>query len=170
MNKHLDDSANDIKNTLNEFNDSLRKAAENSENVKEGRCTVEEQMQEPGFILFNGISETSIKLLQDPEISKIFDILTKELKDESVKALVNLLVLTMTHSAYNSIIFYDDLLKMEIRNQFDNIIHATNETMSTVAAHHGVLEVFKKRIGEIEKKLQIDEFKSKNNVGGDIVN
>ena len=164
MNEHLKESVNDLREVQKTFEHTMRENAENSESVKEGRSTVEEEMNSLANVLFNGISETSIKILQDPEITKIFDIISKDLKIDTVKALVNLLAVTMTYSAYNAINFYDDLLKVELKKNFENVVKRMNETTGTIVAHHEALEVFRKRLGEIENNTKIAKFKDQNKI------
>ena len=67
-------------NPLNESIESIKRmqakmeeAAGNTEDVKNGDATKEEEMQEPAYVLFNGIAETSIKILQSPTVVETLD-------------------------------------------------------------------------------------------------
>ena len=163
MNEHLKDSADSLRSVRDGLNSELKKAAENSEDVKSGLSTPEEEMQEPGNVLFNAISEISIKILEDPAVSEQFIVLAKELSAEAVKALINAMAIAMTYSAYHSIAFYDDLLKKELEKQFQNIGHHINLGKADMEGYESVIKVLKTKIGEISEKLQIIELKNKIN-------
>ena len=151
----LNESIDDIKN----FQKDMEEASGNTEDVKNGTATKEEEQQEPAYILYKGISESSIGIMQSPIIVNMFEALSEQLGEETTKKIVEAFTIMMTTSAYNAVVFYDELLKKELTQQFDNVSKAFSNIGANVTAHTGVLEVFKKRLDEISKSLQIDEIK-----------
>ena len=159
MNEYIQESINGIKEGQEEFNDAVKKAAENSQDVKDGKSTVEEEMQEPENILYNEIAETSIRILSDKIVHESFDIIAKELSIESMQALTSILAIIMTRSAFEAILFYDELLKKELSKQFGEQVHHINLLKSDVMGHNGALKVFKAQLEEIKKQLRTSELK-----------
>jgi hypothetical protein len=149
MQNNLNDSINEIK----DFSKNVEEAINNEDN----ELTEEEKKEEPDYLLYNAISETSISILQQESVIKLFEKISDKLGDDITKSLIELMTLTMTHSAFNAIVFYDGLLKGELTNQFDHYGNHLNNTSAIVRSHDSVLEVFGKRITDLENKLKIDE-------------
>lgn len=143
---------------LEDLRKVMIKAAEESEDVKEGNCTEDDEKSEPAFILFDQISKSSISMLKQPIAEKIFNEIQEKLGYDTTKGLIELFVVTMTHSAHNAILFYDDLLKQELTKQFDHMGEYINNANADIKAHKAVLEVFRKDLNEIKSKLLIDQF------------
>ena len=164
MNEHLKESINDIKDVQNKFDEILKKSVEDSEEYKEGKWTTEEEMEEPGNVLFKAISEMCIKILQDSTINESFDIIGKELGVDATKALINVIAISMSHGSYNSILFYDDLLKKELHKQFDNVGDYVNKMKADLEGMKAVIKIHQNQLSEINNKLQISDFKDKNKI------
>ena len=78
-------------------------------------------------------------------------------KSSAIKELINLMILVITTSSYESLLCYDDMLKEELTNQLDGIVKYFNEVKCVVDAHTGVLSVFKKHLSELDSKIKVDE-------------
>lgn len=156
---NLDKSVEDIL----KFKEKLENGAENTEDVKSGKCTAEDEKQEPGYILYNAISESSIEILKQPTVVKFFENISKDIGEDFSKSLVELLAICMSHSAYTAITFYDQMLKGELTKQFDHYGDHLNAIGGTVKSHDAVLEVFSKRLSELEKKNKLDSVKTEVN-------
>lgn len=159
-NNPLNDSVNELK----QCQENIKKKAEESDDVKDGKCTAEEELREPAYVLYNQIAESSIRILQLPEVVNIFAKLSSNIGDDIAKALVELMALTMTQSAHQAVLFYDDLLKTELTKQFDNIGEHLNDTRAIVEGHTGALSVFKTQLNEIQSKLKKDAFAKANGI------
>lgn len=159
-NNPLNSSVEDLK----KWQESVNKSAEQAEDVKEGRCTAEEERKEPGYILYNQIAETSVKLLQLPEVTNAFSSIAKSVGEETSKLIVELMAITMTQSAYQAVCFYDDLLKEELTKHFQQIGECLNITRADVAGHGSALAVFRKQLNEIQNKMKTEEFAKANNI------
>lgn len=151
---------NPLQHEIDEIEKS-KKAAEEAlkqhPDVKEGKSTIEEEKQEPGFILYNQIAESMIDIMKKPEVSIGFIKIGKQLGEEMSRTFVDLIAVCTVTAAHNAIVFYDDLLKKEIKTHFDVLTNYTNNNSADIHALKSVLEVFNKRLSEIEKKLKIDE-------------
>lgn len=151
----LNDSVESIKN----FQNKMEEAAGKTEDVKDGTSTKEEEKQEPAYVLFSAIAETSINILQMPAVIETFDAVSAKIGDELTKKLIEAITLIMTNSAYQAVSFYDGMLKDELNKELDNISNSINMVAADVNAHTGVLEVFKARLDKFEKGNKIDEIK-----------
>lgn len=156
----LNESIKDIK----EYQDKLKKAAEESQDVKDGKCTLEDELKEPAYVLYNQIAESSIKILEIPAVVNIFAKLSKTLGEDMSKSIVELFALTMTQSAHQAVLFYDDLLKAELTKQFDNIGEHVNKSQAELEGIKEAINVHRKKIGEIENRIKIDTFIKDNDI------
>lgn len=162
--------ANPFQNEIDELvrrQKEAYKAAAETEDVKAGNCTADDERQEPGFILYNQISKNVIEILNKPEVAKVFANIGKVMGDELSKEFISVIALSMSVSAHNAITFYDSLLKKELDAQFDNIGHHINLCKADIVGHQSVLEVFKKRLDEIEKQNKINKFAKDTGINPD---
>jgi hypothetical protein len=156
----LEESVKEVEKTMETFNQLI----EESEDVKEGRTTSEEEKQEPGNMLFIKISEMVISILKDPNFTKSFKKISESgLGDDATRELVNILAITSANSAYQALIFYDELLKKELTKQFDHIAHHINIDKSDISGIKSACEVFGKKIGNIENTIKASELKKSVN-------
>lgn len=156
---HPDQKLDEAVSNIKSFQEKMKEASANTKDVKDGVATPEEEQQEPAYRLYNQIAETCINVIKLPTFQQGFAEVSKSIGPETAQKLVEMMVLSMAHSAHNAIAFYDSLLKKELDNQFQNLGKAINQLGGTVNGHTGALEVFKQRLGEISKKLQLDELK-----------
>lgn len=152
---HLNDDINVIKRAQ----EAVNKSADDAKDVKDGIVTADEERKEPAYVLFNGIAETSIKILSMPTVATLINDIGDKLGEDLAKRLTEALTICMTNSAYMAINFYDDLLKDELTKQFKEVDQNFNKLGADVNAHSGVLEVHNKKISDIEKRLTIDDLK-----------
>jgi division protein CdvB (Snf7/Vps24/ESCRT-III family) len=148
-NNPLNESIDDIKG----FKEKLKEATKFTEDVKNGDATPEDEQQEPDYILYQAIADSSIQIMQMDEVINLFSKLSSKLTEPLTKDLITLLTIVMTNSSYNAISFYDNLLKDELQAQFQAICDAFNQMAGEVHAHTGVFEVYKKRLDTIESRL-----------------
>ncbi len=144
--------------TIKEAKKKVEEAIQHTDDVKDGKSTPEEEKQEPGYLLYNQIADTMLEIMQKPEITSAFVAIGKKLGDDVSTNLVNIIAICTVTVAHNAIVFYDDLLKKELTQQFSFFGNHLNECKADVAAFRSVLEVFKKRIDETTKKEQLDQF------------
>ena len=144
-----------IKDDLKRYNDDVEKMASSSPNVEEGICTKEDEINQPENVLFNAISNSSINILSDPTLQKLFDALKNELSEEGLSTLLALISIAMSHSAYSAIVFHDELLKQELSRQFDNIAEHINKGKSDMGEAYARLSVLEKKVGDIINEMRI---------------
>ena len=166
-NKELKDSIEGLK----ELQDVHDKILEEVDDVVKGETTKEEEAAEPENLLFKQIYELAIRVLSDPSIDESFSIVADNLtkcfedpetdKPAAVKtatsAIVNIVAMSLVSSAYNSILFYDGLLKKELDAQFDHMAHHVNMSKADIEGLKALTAIFRRQISDINKKLQIDD-------------
>lgn len=162
MNKHIEDSVNELKSAQQSFE---KAASAPTEKTEEQAAAEKESFGELGTILFNQITEASIAIIQTPEIEKsLLTIATNmNMDQESLTALINIIAISMTNSAHQAVLFYDDLLKKELTKQMDNTVHHINLGKADGEAFKSVLQIHQKKIDEISSILKIDKIKKENN-------
>lgn len=142
----------------------VNESAKDSEDVKSGKCTKEEELQEPGYVLYNHITECTVNILQSPTVEAAFDMLSKKLGDEATKALIDVFAISMTNSAHQAVLFYDELLKKELTKSFDSVGHHLNLAKADIQAHSGAIDVFRKRLDDIDKTINVNKLKKDNGI------
>jgi len=156
---NLEDSIKDLES----FKDKMKQSSEQTDDVKEGRSTAEEEQQEPAYVLYNAIVETSIEIMKLPSFVKGFNHIADKFGEDCAKELSEMMVIAMTQSAHNAILMYDSLLKEELTKQFDHYGKALNECIGIVNAHNSVLEVYKSKLGTIEKNIKLESMNKEAN-------
>ncbi len=157
-------------NNCKRFQETVKKAAEESEDVKNGECKLEEKLKEPGCILYDRIADSIIRILSDEiilnhiqNIINMFPFIPKEEKMNIMKSFIELFTVIITNSSFNAIICYDELLKDELKQQFDHMVEGINLTRADVEGQHMAIDVLRKKIDEISSKLKISEIKNSIN-------
>lgn len=159
----LTETVDDIK----EYQNKVKENAENSQDVKDGKCTKEEELKEPAYLLYNQIAEANIQILQMPPVVKAFEKLNESLGEDAAKTLVELLAILMTQSSHQAVLFYDDLLKQELKKQFDLYGDFLNNTIADVSGIKSAIEVIKTRLGNFERDKKVEQFSKENNITPD---
>jgi hypothetical protein len=151
MNQPLEDSINDMKDVQEKLENATKPDSQDTPDSKDDKGAAN--------ILFKQISETSIEILQTPEVEAMLDKISQNsgLNQNSMSALVSLIAICMTHSAHNAILFYDDLLKKELTKQMDNISHHMNLCKADIEGIKGAIQIHQKQIGIINNSLKIDD-------------
>lgn len=161
----LQEEVNSIKEGQAAFEEKVDKFAKDSEDVKAGRCTEEDEKQEPELVLFRKITETTLGILQDPEMGACFKLMeTKGLDLEIIRALVRMMAIAMSTSAFNAISFYDELLKEELSKQFNHMGSHINTGKAESEVLRASINVIIAKMGEVTNKLQIDDLKLMNKI------
>lgn len=140
--------------SVKKASDELINIAKQSDDVKSGKCTLEEELKEPGYVLFRQISESSIKILENTAINQAVEELSEHIGKDATVHLAELITIAMTNAAYYAVLSYDDILKEELSKQFENISHHINLSKSDIEGHAAVLSVFRKRISDIEDRIK----------------
>lgn len=155
QNNPMNDSIDNIKN----FQKKMEEASANTEEVKSGDIKKEDEQQDPAYILYNAISNNSIEILNSPTIQSTFETMSEKMGDDFTKKFIEMMVVIMTNSAHSAVVLYDEMLKKELTESFNKVGDGFSTVCADVNAHTGVLEIFKKRLEIIEKKLNLNEIK-----------
>ena len=158
------------------FEKDIKEIEESTKKIEEAVKKEAEENEENinfGLKLYNGIMNTVIEILRSESIVNRFTEITKafdgkpdfgEFGDKILKPFIEIISLCMSQSAYQAIIFYDEMLKDELDKSFKIVGDGLNTHNAELAAHQGALEVFKQRLGEVEKTLKLNEISKENNV------
>lgn len=144
---------------IEDLANSARAMAEQSPDVKEGRISVEDELKEPAYVLYDQITKCTANIFRQPGIAGTFKHLSTIIGEEATADVMNIVAVCMTHSAHQAVLFYDDLLKDELKKQLDRIIEQTNKNGADLVAHGSAIKVFRKAINDINEKLLIDKIK-----------
>ena len=155
-----DTNLNDSVAELNDLKEKIEEAAHNTDDVKSGASTPEEEENEPEFILLKKITETSIEILQLPTIVEGFKSISLLIGEDGAKRVAEMIAVAMTHSATSAIMFYDEYLSAELEKQFSRYGDTLNETIAVVNGMNPAIEVLKTRIAELEKKIALKDISS----------
>lgn len=150
----MDNPMNDSIESIKNLKEKMKDVAAAEDLVKDGTMTQDEELQEPSYVLFNAIAETSIKLLETEPVIELFKALSEKLGPDVTKKLIEALTMMLTNSAYEALTFYDELLKEELTKQFENIGDVFANIGADVKAHNGAMEVFKKRLDDLERLVK----------------
>ena len=177
-------------NTNNPFNDTienLKKATdsvdkitrENNKNEEkktdklnkrkdqEDDSNQNDENNDPAYILYNAISNSAIETLKSDAVINTFKKLSPVLGEDVSKSIIEMFAILLTQSAYQAVLFYDDLLKQELSMQFNHMGEHLNIAKADIEAHNGVLKVFRQQLGEIQKKLNIDKIEEEYHITPD---
>lgn len=156
----MQDSIDGLKHAKEVLDESIK----NSQPVKDGKITAEEVQENPAYTLYNDITETTISILNDEKVRERFNIIASAIGGASTQALIELISIVMTHSAYQAIVNYDKNLWEIIGKQFEVFGNQQNMLKSSIDAHESVLRVFKEKINKLETNETIDKFTKENNI------
>ena len=140
----------------NPFKDTIETLNKKSEKINESNS----EDKNPGYILYDAIANNSIEILSNPEVVNTFKKIADAIGEEATKSMVEMLAIIITQASYQSIIFYDGLLKNQLTDQFNHFASHINSAKADVEAHHGVLRVFKQQLSEIQNKLEIEKIEN----------
>lgn len=149
------------------INENVKKSIDNIKKVQgeiNNNPEFSKEENKLGNVLFNQITECSIEILKNPEINKALKNIENEhdLKESSITSLINIIAIAMSESAYNAILFYDDLLKKELQRQIDHIGNHINTSKSDIEGMKSVLLIHQKRIEELKNNLIAKDIKENN--------
>lgn len=155
----------DFKEFINKIEESqkgLEKVAQESPDVKEGKTRVEEEMKEPGYILYNGIAETVKRIMNSEEfintikesgIVYVPDPHIKEVILHNFKTMLAAMTFVVTQACYQSIEFYDELLKEEIDKNLQSICDGMNILKANDDGMYAVIQALQRKVGMLEKEI-----------------
>ena len=159
MNPHVEKVINETRDVQQKIEDVINNTPD-----ADGDSQTASEPDPVNTALFHQITEGTIQILQSPEIEKSLVTIGENMNmdQESITSLINIIAIAMNNSAYQAILFYDDLLKAELTKQFDNIGHHINLGKADMEAFKSVLQIHQKQIGEIRTILKIDTIKKEN--------
>lgn len=152
-----ENNLNDVVNRMKSFSDSVHKAAENMEKsakTEEEKAAAEEVKESAAVKLYNAITDATVDILRQPTVVKIFDEFGSKIGKDFSSKLVELVAITMSHSAVHAIIAYDGLLKHDLEEHDKQIFEALNILLADDKGHDMAIKEIRDRISEMQKKLE----------------
>ena len=153
-----------------EFQENIKKAAAESEDVKEGKVTVEDELNEPGAVLYNQIADAIIQIFSSELVSQkitsminLIPDLDKDTRLKIMKEVTELFSTITVNASYQAVVFYDELLKVELQNQLNHMVDGINITRSELEGYKMAMESFRKQLDDIKKKMKLEELKDQLN-------
>lgn len=141
-------------NKLNEIIDGMDSM---KETIREELKKRDKDIPEATLILYDQIVDSTIGVLKEPGIIEGFERLASTLGEDNAATIAELIGVATVNASYRTLAFYDEYLQKEFDSSFKNIEQHLNMAKADVSAHTGVLEVFKRRLDAIEKKISDDE-------------
>ena len=152
---------------VDELTTSLKSILEEAKKAAEGK-KLEGDLAMDHFVI-TGIAEDSLAILENEDVKLGIDKITKNMEsipdhENTVGAIVTLIVTAASNASYRAMIRYDSMLKSELDKQFENIAHHINLTKADMEGVKAAIQVHTKSIGELQNKVQIDSIKKENNI------
>lgn len=155
------------------MNENIKKSVYEMEGVKIPRDKedVPNNPTEPekdvvGIILHNQIVESTINIIKSAEVEKAMITIGEKMNmdQECVMSFINLMAICMTNSAHQAVLFYDDLLKKELRKQFDNVGNHINMGKADIEGIKAAIQIQQKRLGKLENSIILNTLKKENGI------
>ena len=136
---------------MKRFKELLKEASKNTEEVKSGELTPEDEQESPEYILFDNIADCCISSLQMEPVIEIMNKLADKFGDDIASDLCSMMALVMANSAFNAIAFYDKLVSKLLAESFNSYNDALNDTIARVDGINSAMEVFKRKFEDLRK-------------------
>lgn len=163
-----DQAAAEVIKHIEEAQKKAKEGLKDIQDVKDGKSTVEEEEQEPGFQLYQGICDTVKSIYKNPEfiaeLKEFKNIMDNKNAEEVQNTFIELLAFMTSQSIYMSITWYDKLLKNELTKQFDSMVAYMNRLNMDNQALHSVLKVYQTKLNDLINDKKIEDFRKSNNL------
>lgn len=110
-------------------------------------------------MMYKHVLSTSIDIVNNKHTKSIFKSIESKLGEDVSEQLIELFVLSMTHSAHDAVAYYDGLLWDQLNERFKYVIDEINKNRSTLEAHDAVLNVQRKKLDDIDKQIKLTNLK-----------
>lgn len=162
----MENNNNPFEETINTLNQNVEEIDKTTREEDQNNDS-EEKNTNPGYVLYNAIASNSIELLKNDTVVNTFKKLAGVVGEDVSKDVVEMFAILMSQSAYQSILFYDAMLKQELDKQFNHFAEHINSQGAVIDAHNSVITVFKKHLDDIQTKLNLEDFEKTNHITSD---
>ena len=107
--------------------------------------------------LFDIISENIIDTLKIDAVSNALNTIEEDTSEDSAKALVELLTVAMSFSAFNAISAYDVYLGEILTVAFENVSNRMSRIEADISGMVMAIQELNKRIDELKKRVEGDQ-------------
>ena len=152
---------------VDELTNSFKQILSDTQKAAEGK-KLEGDVAFDHFVI-TGIAEDSLAILENKDIKKSIDLIAKNFTsipdyEDTIGALVSIIVTAASNASYRAMIRYDGLLKDELNKQFENIVHHVNLAKADIEGMKAAIQVQQKSIGDLQNKVQVDQIKKEAGV------
>ena len=141
-NNNAEKAIDDIKN----FEKALKEASNNEDAQNDPNA-------QAALLMYQSISETCIETLQMDLVVNVMNKIADKVGNELATDICSMMALIMTNSAYNAIMFYDQMLNNNLIPKFEEYDEVINNLAGTTQGINSAMEVFKKRLNELQEKV-----------------
>jgi len=152
----------EMKKHQEEFNVMAEKLSKETEDVKAGLSSPEEEMDDPLIKLMDNMSKSIIEVLQDPETAKHYNILEKEgLSVQAINSLIQIITISIATTSSHSVLLYDNLMEKRLQPIFDTYYHKINKLSADNEGMVAAIETLRDRIQKSENEKMSNDVNSK---------
>ena len=166
-NNPFNDTIEKMNKNIDALDEETRKLDKERDDSNDESSDKESENTNPAYIIYKAISDSSIEMLQSKEVVDTFKVIANAVGEDVSKKMVEMFAILLTQSAYSAVMFYDGLLSKVLESQFNHFAESINTNKADIEGHHSALKVFKKQLGEIQNKLNIENFQSENHITPD---
>lgn len=157
--KIIDNALKDIQR----LRDATKEIAGSSPDVKSGKVTIEDELQEPAYLLYQDILNSTAAFFESEPVKALCYSLGQSIGEKTTADIMTLVSVGMAHSAHSAILAYDDRIKAELSRQFDMLIGACNSNTADIQSVMGAIQIFRVQINKLTGREVIgDLFKGQN--------
>lgn len=142
---------------IKDMRNTVRKIAENAPEVKEGKITVEDELQEPAYVLYNNIIDSVVSYFEMPGIQTSWRVIADKIGADAAGGIMSIMAVGISHCSYQAVLHHDEILKREIENQFELIIKRCNDNTADATACKGAISVLRADIEKITSRFKLEE-------------
>lgn len=144
---------------LKETSDKIKEMTDNAD-----KGASKELKDDPSYQLYQHIFETTSRVFDADETKEIFKVISSKMGEEISISLMSLMVLTVTHSAYDAIAFYDNHISDILNEQFTQIIDHVNGQNAAIDGMQSAMQIYRKQLNDISSKIITEDFAKANGI------
>lgn len=116
------------------------------------------------FQLYKYIYDNTVAMLESEPVVKIFSKMAEDFGPDTASNLMAFIGLAMTQSAYAAVAYYDQVMSQVLDKAFSELAVHINTATADIEGIKAAMQVFRKRLDEVQNKIKIKEFAAENNI------
>lgn len=148
--------AQNLEETIKKFDSVMEDLNKNSSKAFDELKETQESINY-NDTLIEKIINNALMITKSPQVLATIDTLKTKIDDETLIAILNLVVYTSSAACHQAILFYDELLRQKLLTDFNKVEEfvANSSINNTVALEQ--IKILNIRLNEVRQKLQIDD-------------